>query len=270
MTPYRPIRRVERDTVPIHCQVFHRYQPPKVGSIETYLKDLECDAVLIHQRHFPVSLPEVVVPPEACVSTIPSNQSGPFHVPPDLNVQSSNSSGKDGTSKDRAPIPTYPANECPQLVAATRTDTTCESEDLSPEPVQIPPWRETKLQGVDSTVGRYIFESDKPLLLPPSGLHPMLGDLFIQKCSNGDMSVWLWNNTQWLSDIGDGHVHPVLSDYRLSIHAGSDPTWVTHKTRATYLGKERWRNKSAGSYIPISFVLEFKLDLASSIFRFPE
>ncbi|KAI6108257.1 hypothetical protein F5141DRAFT_1064457 [Pisolithus sp. B1] len=242
------------------------YQPLKAGSIETYLEDLECDAILVHQRRFPVSLPGVVVLPEARVSTIPSvgwlskalrsNQSGPFCVPHDLNAQSSNSSGEDGTSKDCAPIPTYPANECPQLVAATRTDRTCENEDLSPEPIQIPLRRETKLQGVDSTVGRYIFESNKPLLHPPSGLHPMLGDLFIQKCSNGDMSVWLWNNTEWLSDISDGHVHPILGDYRLSIHAGSDLTWVTCKTRATYLGKERWRNKSAG--------------LASSIFRFPK
>ncbi|KAI6100951.1 hypothetical protein EDD16DRAFT_1526111 [Pisolithus croceorrhizus] len=239
-------------TVLIHCQVFHRYQPLKVGSIETYLEDLECDAILVHQWHFPVSLPGVVVLPKARVSTIPSN-----------------SSGKDGMSKDCAPIPTYPANECPQLVTMTRTDTTCENEDLSLESIQIPPQRETKLQGVDSTVGQYIFESNKPLLHPPSGLHPMLGDLFIQKHSNGDMSVWLWNNTEWLPDISDGHVHPILGNYQLSICAGSDLTWVTHKTRVTYLGKEHWHNKSAGSCIPISFVLEFKLGLASSIFRFP-
>ncbi|KAI6118210.1 hypothetical protein F5141DRAFT_1061846 [Pisolithus sp. B1] len=234
-------------TVPIHRQVFHRYQPLKAGSIKTYLEDLECD-----YRPRLVSAPY-----QGWLSkALRSNQSGPFRVPHDLNAQSSNSSGEDGTSKDCAPIPTYPANECPQLVAATRTDRTCENEDLSPEPIQIPPQRETKLRGVDSTVGRYIFESNKPLLHPPSGLHPTLGDLFIQKRSNSDMSVWLWNNTEWLSDISDGHVHPILGDYRLSIHAGSDPTWVTRKTRATYLGKERWHNKSAG--------------LASSIFRFPK
>ncbi|KAI6108667.1 hypothetical protein EV401DRAFT_1891791 [Pisolithus croceorrhizus] len=181
------------------------YQPPKVGSIETYLEDLECDAILVHQRCFPVSLPGVVVPPEAHVSTIPSPATAAARM------------------ACQKIVPLYPPIQLMSALSwspATRTDRTCENEDLSP--------------------GTYSNPS-------PAGLHPMLGDLFIQKHSNGDMSVWLWNNTEWLSDISDGHVHPILGDYRLSIRAGSDPTWVTCKTCATYLGKERWRNKSAGS-----------------------
>jgi len=123
-----------------------------------------------------------------------------------------------------------------------------ESEDVSSAPIRVPPRRETKLRGIDSTVGRYTYEADKPLLHPPSGLCPMVGDLFIQKHSNGEMKIWLWNNDQWLRDIRDGSVHPTLGDYRLSVRAGSDPTWVTRKTRATYIGKERGHNKTAGSY----------------------
>ncbi|KAI6007109.1 hypothetical protein EDD15DRAFT_2358231 [Pisolithus albus] len=251
MAPYRPIRRVEQDTVPVHRQVFHRYQPPKAGGIETYQENLEHDTVLVHQRRFPVCLPEVAPVPEARIHSTASNQKDPMSVDSDLNAQATNTSSEEGPSKDGSPGLTHPAAVCVQPAALVRRGETSENGALSLEPSPIPPRRETKLRGVDSTVGRYIYDSDKPLLHPPGGLHPMVGDLFIQKRSNGDMSVWLWNDDRWLSDVGDGHVHPILSDYRLSIRAGSDPTWVTRKTRATYLGKERWRNKSAGSYTVI-------------------
>ena len=124
-----------------------------------------------------------------------------------------------------------------------------ESEEISP--TEVSARRETKLRGVDSTVGRYMYEGDKPLSRPPSGLHAMLGDLFVQKHSTGDIKIWLWNNDQWLPDIRDGCVHPTLVDYRLNVRAGSDPTWVTRKTRTTYIGKERGHNKTVGSYVHI-------------------
>ncbi|KAI6097893.1 hypothetical protein F5141DRAFT_1219995 [Pisolithus sp. B1] len=188
-------------TVPIHRQVFHKYQPPKAGSMETYQENLERDTVLIHQRCFPVSLPVAAVPSEARLSSTPCNENG------SLSVLHNSSSGE-GVSKDCAPALVRLDNEHPQLDVVIGRDITSESEDCSPGPVQVPPRRETKLRRVDSTVSRYIYESDKPLLRPPNGLHPLVGDLFIQKHSNGNVNIWLWNDARWLSDISDGHVHP--------------------------------------------------------------
>lgn len=140
----------------------------------------------------------------------------------------------------------------PSLVYSFNAIKVChsESEEIS---IEVPAQRETKLHGVDSTVGQYMYEGDKPLSQPPSSLHAVVGDLFVQKHSTGDMRIWLWNNDQWLPDIRDGCVHPMLGDYQLNVHAGSDPTWVTCKTRATYIGKERGRNKLAGSYTRIHY-----------------
>ncbi|KIM61380.1 hypothetical protein SCLCIDRAFT_25865 [Scleroderma citrinum Foug A] len=60
------------EIVPIHHQVFHRYQPLKAGHIETYQEIVKDDTVLVHQQHFPVSLAEIAVQMETCVSGEPS------------------------------------------------------------------------------------------------------------------------------------------------------------------------------------------------------
>jgi len=98
-----------------------------------------------------------------------------------------------------------------------------------------------------------MYEGDKPLSWPPSSLHAMVGDLFVQKNRTGEMRIWLWNNDQWHLDIRDGCVHPTLGDYQLNVRTGSDPTWVTRKTRVTYIGKECGHNKPTGSYTRIPY-----------------
>ncbi|KAI6106287.1 hypothetical protein EV401DRAFT_1892685 [Pisolithus croceorrhizus] len=102
--------------------------------------------VLIHQQCFLVSLPVAAVPSEACLSSMPCNENG------SLSVLHNSSSGE-GASKDCAPMLVHLDNEHPQLNIVIRRDITRESEDCSPGPVQVPPQHETKLCGVNSTIG---------------------------------------------------------------------------------------------------------------------
>ncbi|KIM59655.1 hypothetical protein SCLCIDRAFT_27197 [Scleroderma citrinum Foug A] len=128
-------------------RVFHRYQPLKAGNIETYWENLEDDAVLVHQQCFLVSLAEIAARSDACVGSTPSNlwrslsiERDPVH----LDVQSGSCSDQDtqDTSKACAPGLIHPASECTQPVR--------ESEEIS---IEVPARHETKLRGVDSTVG---------------------------------------------------------------------------------------------------------------------
>ncbi|KAI6138747.1 hypothetical protein BKA82DRAFT_4020678 [Pisolithus tinctorius] len=49
--------------------------------------------------------------------------------------------------------------------------------------------------------------------------------------------VWLWEGL-W-TPIKEGHPHPRIEGYCLSILHGSEPSWVTRKTRTTYASKKR-------------------------------
>ncbi|KAI6009463.1 hypothetical protein F5J12DRAFT_782002 [Pisolithus orientalis] len=71
---------------------------------------------------------------------------------------------------------------------------------------------------------------------PPPCPCVMHGDLNIHHYGNKKVQIWLREGDHWIADVVDGHHHPMLPDYRLFIANGTEPTWVTKKTRLTYKG----------------------------------
>lgn len=93
----------------------------------------------------------------------------------------------------------------------------------------------------EDTVSWYFSRSVEQIDIPPSSAnnysHTLTsGDLFIH-CHQSDVQTWLWEGL-W-TPIKEGHPHPRIEGYCLSILHSSEPSWVTRKTRTTYASKKR-------------------------------
>ncbi|KIO05129.1 hypothetical protein M404DRAFT_9133 [Pisolithus tinctorius Marx 270] len=100
---------------------------------------------------------------------------------------------------------------------------------------------EKAIQSREDTVSWYFSRSMEPIDIPLSSANNYNntltdGDLFIH-CHQSGIQVWLWEGL-W-TPIKEGHPHPRIEGYCLSILHGSEPSWVTRKTRTTYASKKR-------------------------------
>lgn len=123
----------------------------------------------------------------------------------------------------------------------------CTSAD-PPKPL----WRSQETHGIfrrhkkaiwtqEETVSWYFSRSVEQIDIPPSSAnnysHALTScDLFIH-CHQSGIQTWLWEGL-W-TPIKEGHPHPCIEGYCLSILHGSESSWVTRKTRTTYALKKR-------------------------------
>ncbi|KAI6103717.1 hypothetical protein EDD16DRAFT_300509 [Pisolithus croceorrhizus] len=81
-----------------------------------------------------------------------------------------------------------------------------------------------------------------PMEAPPSSpncySHTLQGgDLFVHTHDRGH-KAWMWGESGWMP-VQEGHSHPSIAGYYLSIAGSGEPSWVTGKTMATYRSKNR-------------------------------
>ena len=105
--------------------------------------------------------------------------------------------------------------------------------------IASPKRQQQKIRNLDVMMGRYITSHQLPLQHPPPCSHIVHGDLYIHHYGDKKVQVWLREEDQWIGSIKDGHHHPSLSDYRLFVAEGAEPTWVMKKMRSTYKGRFR-------------------------------
>jgi len=110
-------------------------------------------------------------------------------------------------------------------------------------PIASPNRQQQKIRNLEVMMGRYITSHQLPLQHPPPCPRAAHGDLYIHHYGNKKVQIWLREGDQWIGNIMDGYHHPLLSDYRLFVAEGTEPTWVTKKTRSTYKGRFRGHQK---------------------------
>ena len=94
-------------------------------------------------------------------------------------------------------------------------------------------------------MGRFISSSKQPLAHPPSRISHLARptDLYINHYGDRQVQIWMRDGDKWIGNIKDGRPHPLLKDYCLYVTEGREPKWVTRKTRTTYRGRQKARQR---------------------------
>ena len=126
---------------------------------------------------------------------------------------------------------------------------------LATAEILTPSRQEQKIRNLDVTVGRYTSTHMLPLQHPPRCTQATCGDLYIHRYATDKVQVWFWDGTRWDGEISDGDRHPTLPNYQLYASGGGEPTWVTKKTRSTYMGQSRHQKEGAQA-VNVTFPLK--------------